>query len=198
MTETQPWTAIACVIRPQGRQGEVLADILTDFPERFATTCEAFLRRGEGNAPSPVVLEKAWLHKGKVVLKFAQVDSISAADELRGAELVIPAGQRVALEEGAAYVGDLIDCSIIDVGQAPPVVIGAIREVIRQEKTADLLVVFGSDGIEHSIPFAKAYLARLDLPGRRVEMNLPPGLLEVNAPVTEDERRSLSQHEITE
>lgn len=198
MTEVQPWTAIARVIRPQGRLGEVIADILTDFPERFATTREAFLRRGEGNAPKPIVVEKAWLHKGKVVLKFAQVDSISAAEELRGAELVIPATQRVALEGDAAYVGDLIDCSVVDVGQAPPVVIGAIHDVIRQEKTADLLVVLGSDGVEHSIPFAKAYLARLDLPGRRVEMNLPPGLLEVNVPMTEEERRTARDNEIAE
>jgi 16S rRNA processing protein RimM len=198
MTETRPWTAIARLIRPQGRHGEVLADILTDFPERFAATRGAFLRRGEGNAPSPVVIEKTWLHKGKVVLKFALVDSISAAEELRGMELLIPASERMSLDGDATYIGDLIGCSVVDVAPTPPVVIGAIREVIRQEKTADLLIVLGSDGAEHSIPFAKAYLARLDPGGHMVEMNLPPGLLEVNAPMTEEERRTARDNEIAE
>lgn len=69
-------------------------------------------------------------------------------------------------------------------------VVGAVRDVIQQEKTADLLVVTASDGTEHWIPFAKAYLERIDLAGRRLEMHLPVGLLEVNAPLNAEERQA--------
>jgi 16S rRNA processing protein RimM len=188
-SELKPWTSVARLVRPQGRRGEILAEILTDFPERFAAMHEAFLRRQTGQPPTPISLEEAWLHKGRVVLKFAGINSITEADTLRGAELVIPAADRMQLEEDAAYIGDLTGCQLIDLAQPNHPLVGIVEDVIQQENTTDLLVVRGPDDTEHWIPFAKAYLVRLDLAGRRVEMNLPAGLLEVNAPLNEEERR---------
>lgn len=181
---------MARVIRPQGRRGEVLAEILTDFPERFAEMREAFLRRSLAVDPTPIIIEESWLHKGRVVLKLEKMDSISDADLLRGAEVVIPFDARMGLEEDAAYISDLIGCELIDMAQPDQPVVGIVRDVMQQEKTADLLVVMGSDGTEHWIPFAKAYLERIDLPGRRLEMHLPAGLLEVNAPLNQEERQA--------
>jgi 16S rRNA processing protein RimM len=187
----QSWVHLARLIRPQGRRGEVLAEILTDFPERFAELRNAFLWRSASLPAIPAIIEQSWLHKGKVVLKFAHVDSITAAETLRGAELVIPAAERVALGPDAVYIGDLVGCSLVDLRQAGnPTVVGTIRDVVQQEKTTDLLIVTGKNGSEHAIPFAKAYLVRIDLAGRRVEMNLPAGLLDVNAPLNEEERRA--------
>ncbi len=151
---------------------------------------DAFLQR-QGHPATPITIEKSWLHKGRVVLKFAGVDSISAAETLRGTELVIPAEYRVPLDEDAAYIGDLIGCRLIDLSRTVHASIGTVRDVIQQEKTADLLVVVGDDGEEHWIPFAKAYLVRIDLSAHRLEMNLPAGLLEVNAPLTEMERETM-------
>ena len=185
---------MARLIRPQGRRGEVLAEILTDFPERFADLHEAFLE-GKGHSPTPISIEQSWLHKGRVVLKFTGIDSISAAETLRGVELVIPAEERIALDEGGVYIGDLIGCQLVDLSQSGDPLIGTVRDVIQQERTADLLVVQGDDGAEHWIPFAKAYMARIDLPGHRLEMNLPPGLLEVNAPLSDQERRDMQAAE---
>lgn len=190
MTEAKQWVSVARLVRPQGRRGEVLAEILTDFPERFSEMRGAFLDRGKQSSPTPVTIEQSWLHKGRIVLKFANVDSISAAEELRGAEVVIPAEQRIALGPDEVFIGDLIGCRVVDLNQPDHPAIGAIRDVIQQEKTADMLVVTGSDGAEHWVPFARAYLVRLDLPGRCVEMKLPTGLLEVNAPLNEEERRA--------
>jgi 16S rRNA processing protein RimM len=187
----QSWVHLARLIRPQGRRGEVLAEILTDFPERFAELRNAFLWRSASHPAIPAIIEQSWLHKGKVVLKFAHVDSISAAEQLRGAELVIPASERVALDPGAVYIDDLIGCSLVDfLPDGNPAVVGTIRDVVQQEKTTDLLMVTGEDGSQYAIPFAKAYLVRIDLAGRRVEMNLPTGLLDVNAPLNEEERRT--------
>ena len=189
MTDAESWVSVARVLRPQGRRGEVLAEILTDFPERFTQMREAFLRRNNSLAPTPIFIEEAWLHKGRVVLKLAKVDSISDAELLRGAEVVIPMEARMRLEEDAAYISELIGCELIDLNQPDRAVVGIVRDVMQQEKTADLLIVTGSDGTEHWIPFVKAYLERIDLPGRRLEMHLPVGLLEVNAPLSDEERQ---------
>lgn len=185
------WVHLARLIRPQGRRGEAIAEILTDFPERFGETRNAFLWRGEGIPPAAIIIEQSWLHKGKVVLKIAGVDSISAAEGLRGAEVVVPAAERVTLAQDSVYIGDLIGCEVVDLhaaGDSNRVVVGTIRDVVKQERTADLLIVAGKDGGEYEIPFAKAYLARVDLEGRRVEMKLPAGMLEMNAPLSDEER----------
>jgi 16S rRNA processing protein RimM len=187
------WVHIARLIRPQGRRGEVLAEILSDFPNRFAEMREAFLWRGDKHPPIPILLENSWLHKGKIVLKFAQVDSISAAEALRGADLVISAAERMPLQSDEVYISDLIGCECAEVpqdGDGPPHHLGTIRDVLRQEQTVDLLIVAGADGNEYEIPFAKAYVLNIDLAARRVEMRLPAGLLEVNAPLKDEERHA--------
>lgn len=190
---SQSWVHVARLIRPQGRRGEVLAEILSDFPDRFTGMDHAFLWRGADRPVTPILLEQSWLHKGKVVLKFAQVDSISAAEELRGAELVIPQEERIPLPSDEVYISDLIGCELVDMSgnETPsPRVLGRIRDVIQQAQTADLLIVEGAEGIDYEIPFAKAYVVNIDVTGRRLEMRLPTGLLEVNAPLTEEERRA--------
>lgn len=192
-TAEQTWVHIARLIRPQGRRGEVLAEILSDFPERFTEMRSAFLWRSNNLPVIPITVEQSWLHKGKVVLKFAHVDSISAAEEMRGAEVVIPPAERMSLESEEIYISDLIGCELVQVpsiGTTPPCVLGTIRDVIQQKQTADLLIVAGEDGVEYEIPFAKAYVVKIDVVGRRLEMRLPPGLLEVNAPLSEEERRA--------
>lgn len=188
----ETWVHVARLIRPQGRRGEVLAEILSDFPDRFAEVRNAFLWRSDNRPVTPILLENSWLHKGKVVLKFAEVDSIFAAEMLRGADLVISAPERKALEPDEIYISDLIGCECLDqaaTGVSPARTLGTIQDVIRQANTVDLLIVASPDGAEYDIPFAKAYVVNIDLAARRVEMKLPPGLLEVNAPLTEEERR---------
>lgn len=195
MSDPAQWVSVARIIRPQGRRGEVLAEILTDFPERFARMRDAFLDRRNRLPPAAIAIENAWLHKGRVVLKFSGVDSISDAEALRGAELVIPSAERVALDEDAAYIDDLAGCNLIDMSQPGHPSVGVVRDVIRQEGATDLLVVIAPDGTEHWIPFARAYLACIDMAARRLEMHLPPGLLEINAPLSDAERRDQAEHE---
>ena len=113
--EAEQWVWLARIRRAQGRKGEVIADILTDFPERFAERKRLWLLRdadatsGAG-AARQVELAAHWLHKGGVVLHFAGVDSISAAEELAGLIVAIPRHERAALAEDEIYIGDLIGC----------------------------------------------------------------------------------------
>ena len=185
----EPWTILARLIRPQGRHGEVLADILTDFPERFADRRRLFLVSSE-TAREPVreiSLENYWLHKVRIVLKFAGIESINDADTLRGLLVAIPASERVALTDGSIYISDLIGCQVIDLTGSPT----AVGEVVDVDREASLLVLKRPGGNEALIPFAKAYLVTMDVTGKRIEMRLPAGLLEINAPIRHEERRAL-------
>jgi 16S rRNA processing protein RimM len=186
--QAEDWVWLARIRRPQGRKGEVFADILTDFPEKFAERRRLWLvadpesTHSKASAgPSEVELRAHWLHKGGVVLHFAGVDSISAAELLAGKIVAIPLAERAPLAEDEVYIGDLIGCTLVDVGGAAPVIVGQIEEVDRAAGPVSLLVVRGVAG-EVLIPFAKSYLRTLDLAGKRVEMALPEGLTDLNAP----------------
>src|SRR5690349_14796752 len=100
----------------QGRRGEVAAEIKTDFPERFAAGAEFVLTR-DGAEPRGYLLENAWFHKGKVILKFAGVDSISEAEALAGFEVMISRSQRKELPAGSFYLDDLIGCNVLEDGR---------------------------------------------------------------------------------
>ena len=188
-TETpvpEDWVHLARFRHPQGRKGEVFAELLTDFPEKFAERRRLWLLGGTSGAggvalPREVELIAHWLHKGGIVLHFAGVDSISAAETLKGLIVAIPRAERAALDEDEVYIGDLIGCALIDVIGANPVAVGEIENVDRMAGPVALLVVSGATG-EVLIPFAKSYLRKIDLKAKRVEMALPEGLIHLNLP----------------
>jgi 16S rRNA processing protein RimM len=178
------WVWLARIRRPQGRKGEVFADILTDFPEKFAERRRLWLlpEGASAAAPREVELLAHWLHKGGVVLHFAGIDSISAAETLAGLTVAIPLADRAPLAEDEVYIADLIGCTLYDVAKTDhPVRVGEIEEVDRTAGPVALLVVQGAGG-EILIPFAKSYLRTLDLAAKRVEMALPAGLTDLNSP----------------
>ena len=188
--QAEQWVWIARIRRTQGRKGEVFAEILTDFPEKFAERRQLWLIEGEAAAKVPagcpalpfeVELAAHWLHKGGIVLHFAGVNSISAAETLAGLVVAIPLEDRVPLAEDEVYVSDLIGCMLFDIAGPEPRQVGEIEDVDRTAGPVALLVVRGAQG-EVLVPFAKSYLRRVDLAARRVEMALPEGLVELNAP----------------
>jgi 16S rRNA processing protein RimM len=178
--QTVQWVWLARIRRTQGRKGEVFADILTDYPEKFADRRRLWLlAEAASNTPREVELVAHWLHKGGGVLHFAGVDSISAAETLCGLIVAIPLAERAALPDDEVYIADLIGCTLFDVAGEDPVRVGDIEDVDRTAGPVSLLVVRGEIG-EVLIPFAKSYLRTLDLAGKRVEMALPEGLIELN------------------
>ena len=173
---------LARVVRPQGRAGEVLTELFTDFPEKFAERrkLSAWMPGGSRRA---LELEEFWPHKGRLVMKFAGVDSISQAEELTGCELQVPAEERSKLEPGAAYVSDLVGCKLVDLASGQARDVGVISGVEFSSGDAPTLVVSAGQR-ELLVPFAEQYLRRMDVAGKRIEMELPPGLLDLDAPLS--------------
>jgi 16S rRNA processing protein RimM len=184
-TEPSNWAWLARIRRYQGRKGEVFADILTDYPEKFSERRQLWLlsestpAKRPKQVPRQVELIAHWPHKGGIVLHFAGIDSISAAETLAGLIVAIPREQRVALAEDETYISDLIGCTLVDVAGSQPVEVGEIEDVDRTAGPVALLVV-GGKSEEILVPFAKSYLRKIDLEAKRVEMALPEGLIELN------------------
>jgi len=177
---------LARVVKTQGRRGEVAAQVHSDVPERFTEGMRVFaLPPGTEEIRRELEVEELWPHKELLVLKFRGVHSISEAESLVRCELQVPRSERAELESGWNYVSDLVGCSVLDHG----IVVGCIEDVQFGAGEAPLLIVADSSGKKFDVPFADAYLEGLDLARKQVRMNLPEGMLEINAPVTNEEKR---------
>jgi 16S rRNA processing protein RimM len=114
------WIAVARLLRPQGRRGELLAEPLTDLAGIFTPGREVVLVPSGTTSPlsgqTAVRLEESWLPSGKnagrLVLKLSGCDSISQAEALAGSDLLLPAADLPALEPGAFFVAELLGCQL--------------------------------------------------------------------------------------
>ena len=176
---------LARVVKTQGRHGEVAAEMHSDVPGRFAAGMKLFVLPKSQDSRRELEVEDLWPHKGLLVLKFRGVASISDAELLIGSELQVPSTERAKLEAGWSYVNDLIGCTVLDRSRE----IGRIEGVQFGAGEAPLLVIANGAGKKFEVPFAEAYLETVDLGQRQVRMNLPEGMLEINAPVTAEEQK---------
>ena len=166
------------------------ADLFTDFPERFAErrVLHALFPSGERRAYE---VEEHWPHKGRMIFKLKGVDSITGAEVLLGCELQIPKAERAELEAGATYISDLVGCTVSDEKAGE---IGRITGVQFGAGEAPLLEIERA-GKEILVPFVAEYIRRLDLENKRLELALPEGMLELDAPLSANEKREQAKGE---
>ena len=162
------WIAVAVLGRTRGNRGELTAIPLSK-PERYENLRVVWLFP-EGSQRQ---VEAAWFHDNRLVLKFRGVDTISDAERLVGCEVRVPSGERMALDAGEYYESDLIGCEVVerDSGASLGRVTG-----LQESGGAGLLEVEG--GL--LIPFARAICVSIEPAARRIVVNLPAGLKELN------------------
>ena len=158
-------------------------ELHTDVADRFREGMKLWARAEDGSRRE-LQVEELWPHKSYLVLKFAGSDSISDAETLLRCELQVPGDQRAQLEPGWTYVSDLIGCTVFDGDRD----LGVVQDVQFGTGEAPLLLV-KAGAKQFELPYADAYLKSVDLRQKQVHMALPEGLLEVNAPLTEEEKR---------
>ena len=204
MQSASQWVVLAHILRPQGRKGEVLADLFTDFPERFSQHPLVWLATpgladsqtvevGDATRVQPAEIAAHWLpvgkNAGRVVLHFVGVDSIEQAEKLAGKEVIVPLTERLPLDSDAAYISDLIGCTVFDrdqpLGTVEDVEFPATPDGLRRlEEAAPLLTVKSATNAEILIPFVNAYLLELNVAEKQIRMALPEGLIELNHHLT--------------
>jgi 16S rRNA processing protein RimM len=167
----EEWITLAVLGRIRGNRGELTA-VPFSKPERYENLREVYLF-GDG---SQYRVESAWWHSGVLVFKFAGIDSISDAEALRGAEVRVPRSQRIELEPGEYFQSDLLGCQVVDARTGNP--IGQVTALDEGGGAGGLLVV----GRDMLIPFARSICKEIDLESRRITVDLPEGLLDLNAP----------------
>ena len=165
--------AVAKAVRVRGLKGELVCELLTDFPERFG-----WVERLIGVAPSGerrwLALERHWLQKGRVVLKFEGYDTPEAAQGLVGWELTVPESEAVELEEGEYYDWQLVGCRVETVDKR---IVGTVREVLHAG-AAPVLVIRDERDRENLVPLAESICVEVDVGRKLIRVDAPEGLIE--------------------
>jgi 16S rRNA processing protein RimM len=157
LTPFSDLVAIGRLVRPQGRRGEVVAEVLSDRPDRFPSLTHAFVQ-GAGGWPREIQVTRSWPHKGRYVLKIEGVDSIDAAEAYRGLEIRLPEGELAALPEGAYYHHELVGLEVRDTAGRR---LGKVSDILETGAEAKVLVVKGEAG-EQLYPLAASFVKRVD------------------------------------
>lgn len=165
---------IAHATRTRGLKGEVVADLLTDFPERFQGLSRVFAV-APGNEPWPIHLENHWFQKDRVVLKFAGYDTVEAANALVGHDFAVPESESVRLAPDEYYDWQLEGCRVETVaGQ----LLGTVKGVLRTGGV-HLLVVAVALQKDSLIPMVNSIIVSLDTKKELIVIDPPEGLLEL-------------------
>ena|SRR5437868_1361494 len=163
---------IAKIVRPRGLRGEVVADLLTDFPERFEELENVVAVREDGTR-SDLKIKDFFFQKERVVLRFAGIDSIELAESLRNVAICIPESAVAELDEGEFFDWQLAGCEVTTIEGTR---LGTVREIMRTGGT-EILVVEDGDR-EILIPFAETICPEVDIENKRIMVDPPEGLLE--------------------
>ncbi|HEU4870350.1 MAG TPA: ribosome maturation factor RimM [Pyrinomonadaceae bacterium] len=164
---------IARAVKARGLKGEIVAELLTDFPERFEDVEELVLVSPQGER-STKRLEDYWFQNDRVVLKLSGYDDVDAAKELVGFEFAVPESERVPLPADHYYDWELEGCTV-KVGDDS---IGQVNSVLRTGG-AEILVVTDNSGKERLIPLADSIVVEVDPVGKTIVVDPPEGLLDL-------------------
>lgn len=164
--------AIANIVRTRGLKGEVVADMLTDFPERFESLVDVIGVRENGEWLE-LKIEKFWFQNDRVILKFVGFDTIESGETLRNVEICVPESDVVELDEDEYFDWELAGCKVETIEGTE---IGEVRELMRTGGTELLVVAGGSK--EYLIPFAETICVKVDIENKLIRIDPPEGLLE--------------------
>ena len=163
------------VIRPHGLRGEMVVAVLTDVPGRFAPGNKLLMAREEGGPAETVVVESERPHKTGVVLRLAGVEDRDRVEELRGSWLEVERSEVPPAPPGTYYHFELLGCRCFDGGRE----LGEVVEVV--EDGGGLLLIVADGERRVPVPFVASFLREIDVAAGRIELDLPPGLVEACA-----------------
>ncbi len=163
---------IAKVAKTRGLRGEVVAELLTDFPERFEGLVDVTGTFADGQHVG-LKIERHFFQKGRIVLKFAGYNTIEQGEELRGIEISVPESEAVELDTDEFFDWQLEGCRVETIGGET---IGTVRELLRTGGT-EVLIVAGTEK-EFLIPFAESICVEVDVDNKLIRIDPPDGLLE--------------------
>ena len=165
------FVSIARIVKKRGIRGEVTAELLTDFPERFTSLNKVHIDNAGKRYWEE--LERYWFHQHRIVLKFCGRDRPEEVQELVGGELQVPEEERYEIPEDSYYYSDLIGCQVVENEK----LLGMVSEIFETDGIGSHLVVKTEIGEEFMIPLVRKFFREVDVKDEIIKVSLPEGLV---------------------
>jgi 16S rRNA processing protein RimM len=180
MTNTENWVEIGRIVKPRGIHGEVKVYIVCDGPEHFDECLgeEGRIYAWPSSKPCPaepleLVVEDLRFHDGHALVHFRGKEKIEDVENLRGYSLGLPMEKLPPAGEETYYFHELQGLQVFD---ETGILIGVVQAV-EENPAHPLIVVRPADsGPIFRAPWVSAFVRKVDLEAKRIEMTLPPGL----------------------
>ena len=173
--ESRDWLIVGCVRKPHGVHGELLVEIITDFPERLADG----VRFGLGPEEGPEAFHEAHrvrYHKGSWIVAVKGIRRRDLVEDWRGRYLFLPEQSLEELPEGYYYEHHLVG---LEARSPAGEVLGEVRGLDQGPGQARLIVKRGHR--EFMVPWVPEFVRSVDLEAGTVVIDAPPGLLDDDA-----------------
>jgi 16S rRNA processing protein RimM len=164
--------SVGVIRRPHGVRGEASVELLTDDPERFSSLDRVFLVAPDRSRSVVSRIEAARSHHDRALVKLQAIDSPEALAEYRDWSIELPEDEARKLDDGEYFLHDLMGMDVVDVSGRS---IGRVTEIL-QGFGQTLLRIRKPRGGSFDMPFASAYCIEIDIPGKRLVVELPGGL----------------------
>lgn len=167
--------AVALIVKTRGIKGEVVANILTDFPERFEAL-ETLIAIYPNGKREELTIENFWFQSDRIVFKFEGYDTPETAQTLVKCELAVTEDEAIELEEDEFYDWQLQGCKVETIDGKS---IGTVREVLKHSGNEVLVVDSeAAKGRDYLIPFVNAICVEVDVENKLIRIDPPEGLLD--------------------
>jgi 16S rRNA processing protein RimM len=155
--------------RPHGLRGEVIMEVITDFPERLRSGVTVYV--GEAHQPQRI-RSRRW-HDRALLLAFDSCLDSESVGQFRNQLVCVRADDRPALPEGEYYHHQILGLSVVsDTGQA----LGRLVQILSTGAN-DVYIVRPEAGPEVLLPVTEEVILRVDLERGEILVHLLPGLL---------------------
>ena len=173
--ENRDLVIVARAVRTRGLKGELVAELLTDFPERFESLEELIAVSPDGERQT-VKLESFWFQNGRVILKIESFDDVDSARVFIGFDFAVPEAERVQLEADEYYDWELEGCTVSTVDGDS---VGIVSSIMKTGGTEILVVSDAEVEVERLVPLAASIVKDIDRANKRILIDPPPGLFEL-------------------
>ncbi len=170
----EQYITIGKIVNTQGHRGEVRVIPLTDFPERFDAMKKAFLDLN--GKTMQMSIEKIYPHKKFIIIKFAGIDDMNAAETLKNATILISRDELMPLPEDTFYIFDIVGMEVFTDGGRR---LGQVQDVL-QTGANDVFIVEGEGRRPLLIPALKKVVRNVDMEQKKMTVCLPEGLEELS------------------
>lgn len=168
---------VGVVLKPHGLRGEVKVKLHFAESDSLSHAQSVLLQWPDGRQKERRVTTLRATGKG-VLVGFEGIVDANGAETLRGARLLVKRSDLPPLEPGEYYLADLVGCTVeLAAEGAPPRIVGSVRQV-RPDPSIDTLVIEAPDGSTLEQPIGDAWVGRVDVANRRIELLNEDGLIQ--------------------